>query len=59
MAVLRHSGYSLFNRGERLQFRTVRLFALILETKPEVVSFHFGLPEPEVVRLIEPIAAAG
>jgi hypothetical protein len=46
-------------RGERLQFRTVRLFALILETKPEVVSFHFSLPEPEVVRLIEPIAAAG
>ena len=24
--------------------------ALLLETKPEVVSFHFGLPEPEVHR---------
>jgi nitronate monooxygenase len=23
--------------------------ALLLETKPEVVSFHFGLPEPEVL----------
>jgi nitronate monooxygenase len=27
--------------------------ALLLETKPEVVSFHFGLPEPEVVRAIK------
>jgi nitronate monooxygenase len=30
--------------------------ALLLETKPEAVSFHFGLPEPEV---IEAIKAAG
>ena len=30
--------------------------ALLLETKPEAVSFHFGLPEPEVV---EAIKAAG
>jgi len=27
--------------------------ALLLETKPEVVSFHFGLPEPEVLRAIK------
>lgn len=27
--------------------------ALLLETRPEVVSFHFGLPEPEVVRAIK------
>ena len=26
---------------------------LLLETKPEVVSFHFGLPEPEVVNAIK------
>ena len=30
--------------------------ALLLETKPQVVSFHFGLPEPEV---IDAIKAAG
>ena len=30
--------------------------ALLLETKPEAVSFHFGLPEPEV---IEAIRSAG
>jgi nitronate monooxygenase len=30
--------------------------ALLLETKPEAVSFHFGLPEPEI---IEAIKAAG
>ena len=27
--------------------------ALLLETKPEVVSFHFGLPDPEVVRTLK------
>ena len=27
--------------------------ALLLETKPEVVSFHFGLPEPEVIDAIK------
>src|SRR5438874_3108988 len=27
--------------------------ALLLETKPEVVSFHFGLPEPEVLHAIK------
>ena len=27
--------------------------ALMLETKPEVVSFHFGLPEPEIVRALK------
>src|SRR5215831_16836015 len=27
--------------------------ALLLETKPEVVSFHFGLPEPEVIRVLK------
>jgi nitronate monooxygenase len=27
--------------------------ALMLETKPEVVSFHFGLPEPEVIRALK------
>jgi nitronate monooxygenase len=27
--------------------------ALLLETKPEVVSFHFGLPEPEVIRALK------
>ncbi|MGH7045541.1 MAG: NAD(P)H-dependent flavin oxidoreductase [Stellaceae bacterium] len=26
--------------------------ALLLETRPEVVSFHFGLPEPEVVHAL-------
>ena len=26
---------------------------LLLETKPEVVSFHFGLPEPEVLRTLK------
>ena len=26
--------------------------SLLLETKPEVVSFHFGLPEPEVLQAI-------
>lgn len=26
--------------------------ALLLEAKPEVVSFHFGLPDPEVVRTL-------
>jgi len=30
--------------------------ALLLETRPEVVSFHFGLPEPEV---IDALKAAG
>jgi nitronate monooxygenase len=30
--------------------------ALLLETKPEVVSFHFGLPEPEA---IDALKAAG
>ena len=27
--------------------------AMLLETKPEVVSFHFGLPEPEIVAEIK------
>lgn len=27
--------------------------ALMLETKPEVVSFHFGLPEPEVISALK------
>jgi len=27
--------------------------ALLLETKPEVVSFHFGLPEPKVVQTLK------
>ena len=27
--------------------------ALMLETKPEVVSFHFGLPAPEVIRALK------
>lgn len=27
--------------------------ALLLEIKPEVVSFHFGLPEPEVMRALK------
>ena len=27
--------------------------ALLLETKPEVASFHFGLPEPEVIRALK------
>ena len=27
--------------------------ALMLETKPDVVSFHFGLPEPEVVEALK------
>ena len=27
--------------------------AMLQETKPEVVSFHFGLPEPETVRTIK------
>src|SRR5499427_3849976 len=27
--------------------------ALLLDTKPEVVSFHFGLPDPEVVRALK------
>lgn len=27
--------------------------ALLLETKPEIVSFHFGLPEPEVLRALK------
>jgi nitronate monooxygenase len=27
--------------------------ALLLDTKPEVVSFHFGLPEPEVIRALK------
>ncbi|HEY1261586.1 MAG TPA: nitronate monooxygenase [Stellaceae bacterium] len=27
--------------------------ALLLETKPEVVSFHFGLPDPEVMRTLK------
>jgi nitronate monooxygenase len=26
---------------------------LLLETKPEVVSFHFGLPEPKVIRALK------
>jgi nitronate monooxygenase len=30
--------------------------ALLLETKPEAVSFHFGLPEPDVIK---PIKSAG
>jgi nitronate monooxygenase len=27
--------------------------AMLLEAKPEVVSFHFGLPEPEIVQAIK------
>jgi nitronate monooxygenase len=27
--------------------------ALLLETRPEVVSFHFGLPEPEVIAALK------
>jgi len=27
--------------------------ALLLETKPEVVSFHFGLPDPEIMRTLK------
>src|SRR5262252_5123512 len=27
--------------------------ALMLQTKPEVVSFHFGFPEPEVIRALK------
>src|SRR5262252_8510537 len=27
--------------------------ALLLETKPEVVSFHFGLPDPDVIRALK------
>jgi len=27
--------------------------ALMLETRPEVVSFHFGLPEPEIIRALK------
>src|SRR5215470_17289228 len=27
--------------------------AVLLDTKPEMVSFHFGLPEPEVVRALK------
>ncbi|MGE5269651.1 MAG: NAD(P)H-dependent flavin oxidoreductase [Thiohalocapsa sp.] len=27
--------------------------ALLLETKPEVVSFHFGLPDPEVIQTLQ------
>src|SRR5579863_6949702 len=27
--------------------------ALLLETKPEAVSFHFGLPEPEIIRTLK------
>jgi nitronate monooxygenase len=27
--------------------------ALLLETKPELVSFHFGLPEPEIIRALK------
>ena len=27
--------------------------ALLLDTKPEMVSFHFGLPEPEVIRALK------
>lgn len=29
--------------------------ALLLETKPELVSFHFGLPEPEVIRALKSV----
>jgi nitronate monooxygenase len=31
--------------------------ALLLETKPEVVSFHFGLPAPEVMRALKSAGA--
>jgi nitronate monooxygenase len=31
--------------------------ALLLDTKPEVVSFHFGLPEPEMVRALKETGA--
>jgi nitronate monooxygenase len=27
--------------------------AVLLDTKPEMVSFHFGLPEPEVIRSLK------
>src|SRR5215831_3625396 len=27
--------------------------ALLLDTKPEMVSFHFGLPEPELIRALK------
>lgn len=27
--------------------------ALLSETKPQVVSFHFGLPEPEIIRTLK------
>src|SRR5215218_3599040 len=27
--------------------------AMLVETKPEVVSFHFGLPAPEIVQAIK------
>jgi nitronate monooxygenase len=27
--------------------------AVLLDTKPEIVSFHFGLPEPEVIRVLK------
>ena len=27
--------------------------AVLLDTKPEMVSFHFGLPEPEVIRALK------
>ena len=27
--------------------------ALLLETKPQAVSFHFGLPEPEIIRALK------
>jgi len=27
--------------------------ALLLEAKPEVVSFHFGLPEPDILRALK------
>src|SRR6516165_2576396 len=27
--------------------------AVLLDTKPEMASFHFGLPEPEVVRALK------
>jgi nitronate monooxygenase len=26
---------------------------MLLESKPEIVSFHFGLPEPEIVAAIK------
>lgn len=27
--------------------------AMLLETKPEVVSFHFGLPDPEIIQAVK------